>query len=89
MSGYSYEAERYKVFTDEGQRTFLKVRDKAAKLLEEAGAVRSGKLLMISGANDTWELMACMDRLIELGEIKEITGPEVWGQDRIFVKGRN
>lgn len=35
-----------------------------------------------------WEALACMDRLVELGELREITGPNVMGQHRVFVKGR-
>ena len=86
---YDYATEKSKLFTDEGQRTFLKVRDKAKKLLEDAGAVKSSHLMCVSGANDAWEMLACMDRLVELGELREITGPDTWGQERVFLKGRN
>jgi hypothetical protein len=84
---YSYDAEKHKIFIDEGQRRFLKVRDEANRLLDEAGAFKIFKALKgISG--DTWEMMAHVDRLVELGEIIEITGPNVAGQDRVFVSKR-
>jgi hypothetical protein len=35
---------------------------------------------------DSWELMACVDRLIELGEISEIERGDCPGQYRVFVK---
>ena len=81
---YSYEEEKPKIFTEDGQRDFLKVRDKANKLLKEAGA-----FMLFSACRgitgDTWFVMACVDRLVELNEIKEITSSNVCGQHRVFV----
>jgi hypothetical protein len=34
----------------------------------------------------TWFMMACVDRLVELGEIKEVLRDNIAGQYRIFVK---
>jgi hypothetical protein len=43
----------------------------------------------IAGIGDSWQRIACVDRLVELGEIREITNPnEVAGQHRIFVDTR-
>lgn len=81
---YSYKDEKHKIFTEEGQRRFLKVRDEAKSLLKDAGAFKIlAPLKDLSG--DIWELMAHIDRMVELGEIREITGPNVAGQDRVFV----
>lgn len=82
---YKYEDERAKVFTEDGQVMFLKIRDKAKDLIGLAGAVSSACLMRdISG--DSWTMLACIDRLVELRELKEITGPNTWGQHRVFVK---
>jgi len=82
---YDYEKEKPKIFTDKGQVEFLKVRDEAHRLLQDAGAFMIfSACKKISG--DTWTMMAYVDRLVELGEIREITGPDVFGQDRVFVK---
>lgn len=82
---YNYENEREKIFTDAGQRNFLKVRDQAFKLLKEAGAFKMWPLLdVISG--ETSESMSYVDRLVELKEIREITTSKTAGQDRVFVK---
>ena len=82
---YDYEVEKHGIFTDEGQREFLKARDQASKLLKEAGAFMIFSALKgIDG--DTWRQMAYIDRLVELGEIREITGPNVAGQHRVFVR---
>lgn len=70
--GYVYQEQRKVVFTDEGQRLLLKVRDRAVSLLEQAGAFTIGKVTRgISG--DSWELLACVDRLVELGECRYLT----------------
>jgi len=85
--GYQYGDERHKIFTDEGQRDFLKVRDMAKRLLDEAGAFKMPNVLRgITG--DSWAMMANVDRLVELGEIKEIYREDVCGQDRVFVSGK-
>ena len=81
---YSYATEREKVFTEDGQVMFLKIRDKARSLIEQAGAVTAGNL-MVTG--DGWTALACMDRLVELGELVEVPNPvSKWGQHRIFVR---
>lgn len=82
---YSYETMRSSVFTEDGQVTFLKVRDAAKRLLREAGAVMAEKA--IAGCTgDTWTMMACIDRLVELGELREVLNPvSPWGQHRVFV----
>lgn len=83
---YSYAQEKQAIFTDEGQRTFLKIRDRVAFLINEAGACTMlAAVKGVSGSN--WFHMACVDRLVELGEICELTELGVAGQHRVFVKG--
>lgn len=83
---YNYEEQREWLFTDEGQRDFLKVRDRAKKLLAEAGAFTMfGACKRMTG--DNWHHLACVDRLVELGEIREITaGMDMATQNRVFVE---
>lgn len=83
---YRYEDHRAVVFSEDGQVQFLEIRDKARALIEQSGAVMSGKL-MVSG--DTWHSLACIDRLVELKELIEI--PNTWssaGQHRLFIGGK-
>ena len=82
---YHYEAERSKLFTDEGQQLFLKIRDRVNVLLAEAGAVRQQEAVNGS-AGDSWTMLACLDRMVELGELRELTGPKAPGQHRVFVR---
>ena len=36
-------------------------------------------------SGDSWTMLACLDRMVELGEIREIRQGHVVGQCRIFV----
>jgi hypothetical protein len=79
---YIYEAERSKLFTEEGQVMFLKVRDRVKALLDTAGAFR---LTHISIAGDSWLFLACIDRLVELGEIAPLRNKDMcWGQYQVY-----
>jgi hypothetical protein len=85
---YSYETQRANIFTEEGQRLFLAIRDRADSLLKQAGAARLQEV--ISGnSGDSWDMLACVDRLVELGELREISQERCAGQYRVFVRGRN
>lgn len=85
---YSYQIERPWLFTEEGQMDFLKVRDAAHRLLGIAGAFRYMELLKESGVTgDSWHMIACVDRLVELGEIVEFNR-ECWGQFRVFTSSK-
>lgn len=81
---YSYQTERQSLFTEDGQKMFLAIRDRVKQLLKEAGAVRFQEATSrICG--DSWQMLACFDRLVELGEIRELqtNGP---GQHRVFIE---
>lgn len=80
---YDYQTERAKIFTEEGQKLFLAIRDETSRLLRIAGAARVLEIIKMQGG-DTWLMLACIDRLVELGEIRELTGPECSAQARVF-----
>ncbi len=81
---YVYKTEKPKIFTEQGVDDFIKVRDEVYRLLGNAGAFKMFSAhKKVSG--DSWLMMAYVDRLVELGEIREITGNDVAGQDRVFV----
>lgn len=82
---YRYEELKPRLFDDEGQRMFLKVRDFVHKTLATAGAIRMNEAMSAAGGGDSWTMLACVDRLVELCEIREIPQAGVAGQDRIFV----
>lgn len=83
---YSYKTEKAYTFTEKGQVTFLQIRDHVHRILAIAGCISMGKAMMgAHGGGGSWEFMACVDRLVELGEIREVLHGEYAGQHRIFV----
>jgi len=84
---YDYEKERERLFTDEGQRQLLEIRDNVKRLLSCSGAFKLGNGIGQS-SGDSWQQMACIDRLVELGEIVELAradGLTPVAQNRVFV----
>lgn len=87
---YNYEEQKQTLFTDKGQRLFIGIRDSVKQKIKLSGAVTLGcamKLPAGTGAADSWEMMACIDRMVELEELREIqtNGAGQDRQDRIFV----
>lgn len=85
---YSYEEQKPKIFTEDGQRMFLKIRDKTHALIKQAGAVRLQEAISDSGGGESWDMLACIDRLVELGEIREVRQERCAGQHRVFVSAK-
>lgn len=85
MQSYDYKREKSDLFSDEGQRMFLRVRDFVKSALKMAGAVRMNEAMNAAGTGSSWTMLACVDRLVELGEIREVTPADVPGQYRVFV----
>jgi hypothetical protein len=70
---YNYQRERRKLLTDDGQRALLRISDEARRLLAEKPAFWLEELLgKASLRGDAWFQLALVDRLVELGEIKEV-----------------
>ena len=85
MVSYSYRDIRGRLFSDAGQAMFMKIRESVRTRLASAGAVRMWEAIDSGVGGDFWTLMACVDRLVELGEIKEIPQGDAAGHHRIFV----
>lgn len=85
---YNYLAERDNVFREENQRMFLSIRDRAQRLLKQGGAVRCGELIAGETGN-SWHMLACVDRLVEIKELEEIHYGDCAGQHRIFIAPYN
>ena len=83
---YDYVTLKPKLFTEEGQDLFVKIRDHVRRLLDQAGAVRMDNAISV-GAGDSRLMLACVDRMVERGELDELTNPgQVPGQFRVFVE---
>ena len=83
---YNYLTEKPEIFKEENQYKFLLVRDRVLKVLSTQKYIDMAEATNGSSAR-SWLAMAFVDRLVELGEITEITKVgTVAGQDRIFKK---
>ena len=87
LERYSYKRDRKYLFTEAGQVDFLKVRDHVHKILKKSGAITMGRATdPITGVN--YEQWACVDRLVELGEIIEIVPvKKLFYNERVFIPG--
>lgn len=85
---YDYEQEKKRLFTDEGQRELIRVRDHVMSVLKISGAITMLSA-MRGSSGDSWKMMAYVDRLVELGDISEVfKSHDTPGQYRIFVPAK-
>ena len=84
---YVYEKEKEWLGSLEGQRDLLRVRDWVQTTLRTTGAFTLGKAINASKAGDSFKSIACVDRLVELGEIEEVPGQDCSSQYRIYRGG--
>jgi hypothetical protein len=80
---YDYQEQRPFVFTEKGQEKMLCVLDRARECLKQSGVVRADVLLNAAGGGDTWKHMACVERLVELGYLRALSG----NKDRAWQHG--
>lgn len=69
---YNYAENRPFVFTEEGQETLLRIRDLARKHIELSGATCYAAITAGS-TGSSWDILACVDRLVELGDLRRIS----------------
>lgn len=81
---YDYQQLRPTVLTTEGQKRLQKIRMHIQKVLALAGVITLDKAMAGDGG-DSWERLACVHFLEELGEIVEVTkGQDMVMQNRIY-----
>lgn len=82
---YEYQIERPKLFTEEGVAMLFKVRDQVSKHIFHAGACTADKIIRpITG--DSWLMLAAIDYMEELGEIKCVY-EGYRSNDAVYIKG--
>lgn len=87
MTGYDYETEKPKLFTEEGPQVFIAFRDRAISVLNDSGAFMYERVERgVKGIHDTWMGLACIDRMVELGEVEDLSPEGVWRQHRIYAR---
>lgn len=86
---YDYAKERPELFTEDGQRVLLAVRDAAFDLISTAGAVRAAEVMDVAvkrlGAASSWTMLAALDRLVEIKDLVQVYDGG-WAQHRVFCR---
>lgn len=81
---YNYEEMKSEVFKEENQEMFLKILENSKTLIEQAGVATLGKIIS-KVCGDSFVMLACVDRLVEIGKLKEVKqAVAVQAQNRIF-----
>lgn len=80
MDRYTYAEYKSNLFNELGQARFLRIRDTVRARLVEAGAFRMNSVIK----EGDFFGYAAVDRMLELGEIIEISPPSVPWQYRVF-----
>ena len=88
MIMYNYQEQRHKVFLEKNQERFIKIRENVHSMLDSSGAFILENAII--GTGDSFIGIACVDRLVEMGEIVEIPNPTRHrSQNKVFVRGRH
>ena len=69
---YDYNHFKEFIFSDDGQREIIRVRDACIKLLNKSGVSYLQVLGSFCESGDSWKQRAIIDRLVELGTLQEI-----------------
>lgn len=83
---YDYKVQKQEIMNEAGQAGLLAVAFKAKAACAVSGVVTSGVLISeMPGVTDSWRQLAVVDRLVELGYLREVQQEGgVAGQNRIF-----
>lgn len=72
---YEYKRELEKLGPD-AHKPLIKVALEAERICKIAGMVRMDKLMSATGVSDNWGQLAVVERLVELGVLREIRSAE-------------
>ena len=90
---YSYATERPALVNDDGQRIIVAVALKLQRTLTAGATIRAEAIMTMAGqqygCSSNWEQLAVVDRLVEIGCLREIAlADEVAAQHRLFEAGK-
>lgn len=84
---YNYNNYTTWLSSIEGSKAFLRVRDWCNQALHNCGAFTEGKAMSAAGSTpDSFHAIACIDHLVQLGEIEQIPGQTCASQNRVYRK---
>lgn len=68
---YNYNEQKAKLFTTEGVKMLMQISANAKRLTDIAGCATIEKVISCA-SGDTWTMLACIDYLIEIGELRKV-----------------
>ena len=87
MTEYSYDTEKEHLFTPNGIKLLLKIRETIDQLLDDAGAFMIDKVVQ-HHTGDTFQMLACIDYLEDIGEIRRTCMCSAGiTQMRVYIRG--
>lgn len=84
MDRYDYDKEKEGILTPVGLLMFLRVYDIVLDKLDGTDAFMM-RTIHVSGCSDFF-VYACIDKLVELNRIQEVTSKVIEQKDRVFIK---
>ncbi len=82
---YNYADEKKKLLVPENFPRILKAKEAIDRLMENSHAAKFGQACGVTGFNDSFMAMACVDYLTEQGYYLLIGRPQTAMQDNILV----
>lgn len=82
---YKYEEMKEQLFTDNGQKLLFEILDNVNRILGQYSIVMMQDAIK-GCSGDSWLMLACVDRLVELGELIEVSRDGCAGQHRVFMR---
>jgi hypothetical protein len=84
---YNYNDFKEWIFSDEGQRALIRFRDKLIPAISKTGAITLGSAIDLSDVGDSWQRIALVDRLVELGDLVKVNQVDKHSsQDEIYTR---
>ena len=77
---YKYSIEKQKIFTEEGVKKIIQIKDNAVRLISRSGAATVSNIIQDVGG-DSFLLVACIDFLVETGYLKKVASGSMTQHD--------
>lgn len=82
---YPYQEERHQLFdTERGQKALAWGVYVASRMHEFSMPRFHSELSKFAGCQQIWTVLNLLDYMVEIGAIREFTGPDTIGQNRAF-----
>lgn len=82
---YSFEAEKGRLLRPENTASILRAKDAIDRALKPTGAITYGRAMSLTGESDSFQMIACLDYLVDQGFYFKVPGISPAGQHQILL----